>query len=87
MLCSQVALLMWKAKYLSDTEEEPGLSSEDEVTGLPPHRAVAGCLPLAHGGVPMPLPAPQPILLLRVPTATGMYWIILPGKLVACYLL
>ena len=52
---------MWKAKYLSDTEEEPGLSSEDEATGLSPHRVVARRLPSAHGGVPMPLSVPEPI--------------------------
>ena len=55
----QVTLSIWKAKYLSDKEEEPGLSSEDEATGLPPHRTVARHLLSSHGGVPMQLPAPQ----------------------------
>ena len=47
LTCSQVALSMWKVKYLSDTESEPGISSEDEAEGLAPHRAVARCLPAA----------------------------------------
>ena len=34
LTCSQVTLSMWKAKYLSDMEEEPGLISEDEAMGL-----------------------------------------------------
>ena len=38
LTCTQVALSMWKVKYLSDTESEPGLSSEDEAEGLSPHR-------------------------------------------------
>ena len=59
LTCSQVALSMWKAKYLLDMEEEPGLSNEDEVMGLPPHRAVARCLLSVHRGVPMQSPAPQ----------------------------
>ena len=51
---------MWKVKYLSDTESEPGLSSEDEAEGLPPHRAVARRLPAHHGGAPFQSPVPQP---------------------------
>ena len=38
LTCSQVTLSMWKAKYLSDIEEESGLSREDEAMGLPPHQ-------------------------------------------------
>ena len=60
LTCTQVALSMWKVKYLSDTESEPGLRSEDEAEGLPPHRAVARRLPAHHGGAPFQLPAPQP---------------------------
>ena len=66
LTCSQVALSMWKAKYLSDTEEDPGLSSEDEAAGLPPHRSVARRLPVPHGGAPyqapfhLPEAIPQP---------------------------
>ena len=50
LACSQVALSMWKAKYLSDTEEEPGLSSKDEATGMDQHQAIARRLPSAHRG-------------------------------------
>ena len=66
LTCSQVALSMWKAKYLSDTEEDPGLSSEDEAAGLPPHSSVARRLPVSHGGAPyqapfhLPEAVPQP---------------------------
>ena len=60
LTCTQVALSMWKVKYLSDTESEPGLSSEDEAEGLPPHRAVARRLPAHHGGALFQSPAPQP---------------------------
>ena len=66
LTCSQVALSMWKAKYLSDTEEDPGLSSEDEAAGLPPHSSVARRLPVPHGGAPyqppfhLPEAVPQP---------------------------
>ena len=69
LTCTQVALSMWKVKYLSDTESEPGLSSEDEAEGLPPHRAVARRLPAHHGGASYQLLAPQPTL---PSTATGM---------------
>ena len=65
LTCSQVALSMWKAKYLSDTESEPVLSSEDEAEGLPPHRAVVRRLPAHHGGSPFQSPAPQ-----HTPSAT-----------------
>ena len=51
---------MWKAKYLSDTEEDPGLSSEDEAAGLPSHRAVARRLPVPHGGAPYQVPFHSP---------------------------
>ena len=47
--CSQVSLSQWKAKYLSDTESDPGLSSEDEAVGLPLHKAVARRLPGSRG--------------------------------------
>ena len=60
LTCSQVALSMWKVKYLSDTESEPGLSSKDEAEGLPPHRAVVRRLPAHHGGSLFQLPASQP---------------------------
>ena len=60
LTCSQVALSMWKVKYLSDTESEPGLSSEDEAEGLPPHRAVMRRFLAHHGGSPFQSPAPQP---------------------------
>ena len=66
LTCSQVTLSMWKAKYLSDTEEDPGLSSEDEAAGLLPHRAVARRLLAPHGGAPYQAPfhsteaVPQP---------------------------
>ena len=60
LTCSQVALSMWKVKYLSDTESEPGISSEDEAEGLAPHRAVARCLPVWHGGASFQSPAPVP---------------------------
>ena len=53
LTCSQVSLSLWKAKYLSDTESEPGLSSENEAVGLPFHRAVARRLPAPQGGVPV----------------------------------
>ena len=53
LTCSQVSLSLWKIKYLSDTELEPGLSSEDEAVGLPLHRAVARRLPAPQGGVPV----------------------------------
>ena len=53
LTCSQVSLSLWKIKYLSNTELEPGLSSEDEAVGLPPHRAVARRLPAPQGGVPV----------------------------------
>ena len=60
LTCTQVALSMWKVKYLSDTKSEPGLSSDNEAEGLPPHRAVVRRL-LAHpGGAPFQSPAPQP---------------------------
>ena len=52
LTCSQVSLSLWKIKYLSDTELEPGLSSEDEAVGLLLHRAVARRLPAPWGGVP-----------------------------------
>ena len=51
---------MWKAKYLSDTEDDPGLSSEDEAAGLPPHRAVARRLLAPHGGAPYQVPFHSP---------------------------
>ena len=60
LTCSQVALSMWKVKYLSDTESKPGISSEDEAEGLAPHRAVARRLPVQHGGAPFQSPAPVP---------------------------
>ena len=50
----------------SDTEEDPGLSSEDEGASLLPHRAVARRLPVPHGGAPYQVPfclpeaVPQP---------------------------
>ena len=47
--CSQVSLSQWKTKYLSDTESDPGLSSEDEAVGLPLHKAVARRLPGSRG--------------------------------------
>ena len=47
--CSQVSLSRWKTKYLSDTESDPGLSSEDEAVGLPLHKAVAQRLPGSRG--------------------------------------
>ena len=47
--CSQVSLSRWKTKYLSDTELDPGLSSEDEAVGLPLHKAVAWRLPGSRG--------------------------------------
>ena len=65
---------MWKAKYLTDTDEEPELSSEDEATGMAPHQAVARHLPTAWGDVPLQSPESWPILMPRVPTATGAYW-------------
>ena len=68
LTCTQVALSMWKVKYLSDTESEPGLSSEDEAEGLPSHRAVMRRLLAHHGGAPFQLPAPQP----TPSAATGM---------------
>ena len=55
LTCSQVALSMWKAKYLSDTKD-PGLSSEDEAAGLLPHRSVARRLPVSHGSAPYHTP-------------------------------
>ena len=64
---------MWKAKYLSDTEEEPGLSSKDEATAMAPHHAMARHHPSVHGGVPLPLPAPHLTPQLRVLRATSMY--------------
>ena len=60
LTCSQVALSMWKAKYLSDTKEDPGLSSEDEAAGLLPHRSVARRLPALHGGAPYQVPFHSP---------------------------
>ena len=45
LTCSQVSLSLWKIKYLSDTESEPGLSSEDEAVGMPLHKAVTRRLP------------------------------------------
>ena len=85
LTCSQVTLSMWKAKYLSHTDEDPGLSSEDEATGLPPHRTAVRHLPSAQGGVFAPLPAPQPQL--RVPTATtGTCWATLSKEVVTYYL-
>ena len=45
LTCSQVSLNLWKIKYLSDTESELGLSSEDEAVGMPLHKAVARRLP------------------------------------------
>ena len=60
LTCMQVALSMWKVKYLSDTKSEPDLSSEDEAEGLPPHRAVARRLPAHHGGALFQSPALQP---------------------------
>ena len=69
LTCTQVALSMWKVKYLSDTESEPGLSSKDEVEGLPPHRAVARRLPAHHGGALFQSLAPQPT---AASTMTGM---------------
>ena len=60
LTCSQVALSMWKAKHLSDTEEDPGLSCKDEAAGLPPHRSVARRLPVPHGGVPYQVPFHSP---------------------------
>ena len=66
LTCTQVALSMWKVKYLSDTESEPGLSSKDKAEGLPPHRAVVRQLPAHHGGAQFQSPAPQP----TTPSAT-----------------
>ena len=60
LTCNQVALSMWKVKYFSNTKSEPGLRSEDEAEGLPPHRAVVRRLPAHHGGAPFQSPAPQP---------------------------
>ena len=60
LTCSQVALGMWKAKYLNDTEEDPGLNSEDEAAGLPPHRSVARRLLALHGGAPYQAPFHSP---------------------------
>ena len=48
---------------LPNTESEPGLSSEDEAEGLPPHMAVARRLPAHHGSAPFQSPAPQPTAL------------------------
>ena len=62
LTCTQVALSMWKVKYLSSTKSEPSLSSEDEAEGPPPHRAVARRLPARHGGAPFQSPTPQPTL-------------------------
>ena len=53
LTCSQVSLSLWKIKYLSDTESEPGLISEDEAVGMPLHKAVARRLPGYWGGVPV----------------------------------
>ena len=53
LTCSQVSLSLWKIKYLSDIESEPGLSSEDEAVGMPLHKAVARRLPGYRGGVPV----------------------------------
>ena len=56
LTCSQVALSMWKVKYLfNDTESELGLSSEDEADGVPPHRAVARWLPAHAWWCPIPV--------------------------------
>ena len=69
LTCSQVALPMWKVKYLSDTESELGLSSKDEAEGLAPQRAVARRILAHHGGALFQCPAPQPTAL---SAATGM---------------
>ena len=53
LTCSQVSLSLWKIKYLSDTESEPGLSCEDEAVGMPLHKAVARRLPGYRGGAPV----------------------------------
>ena len=53
LTCSQVSLSLWKIKYLSDTESEPGSSSEDEAVGMPLHKAVARRLPEYRGGAPL----------------------------------
>ena len=53
LTCSQVSLSLWKIKYLSDTESEPGLSSEDEAVGMPLHKAVTRRLPGYWGGAPV----------------------------------
>ena len=45
LTCSQVSLGLWKIKYLSNTESELGLSSEDEAVGMPLHKTVARRLP------------------------------------------
>ena len=50
LTCSQVSLSLWKIKYLSNTESEPGLSSEDEAVGMPLHKAVTRRLPGYWGG-------------------------------------
>ena len=50
LTCSQVSLSLWKIKYLSNTESEPGLSSEDEAVVMPLHKAVARRLPGYWGG-------------------------------------
>ena len=53
LTCSQVSLSLWKIKYLSDTESEPGLSSEGEAVGMPLHKAVTRRLPGYWGGAPV----------------------------------
>ena len=50
LTCSQVSLSLWKIKYLSDTESELGLSSEDEAVGMPLHKAVTRRLSGYWGG-------------------------------------
>ena len=84
LTCTQVALSMWKVKYLSDTESEPGLSSEDEAEGLPPHWAVARRLPAHHGGAPFQSPGSQPA---AASTVAGMYLVTLITKMIAFYYL
>ena len=73
LTCSKVALSMWKAKYLSDTKEDPGLSSEDEAAGLLPHRSVARRLLVPHGGAPYQVPfcSPEAVPQLSAPAVAA----------------
>ena len=53
LTCSQASLSLRKVKYLSNTESELGLSSEDEAVGMPLHKAVTRRLPGYQGGAPV----------------------------------